>query len=446
MAQSNLSARKISVELLERISKNGEYSSEIIPITLQKTNLSQKDKSLVLELVNGTLRWQGQLDWILAKYFHGSFEKSPDKLKRILEISLYQIKFLDKIPQYAAVSEGVQIAKEAGGQPWGKLVNGVLRNYLRSRDLINFPSIENDPVSAISVEHSHPKWLVQRWLDRYGLERTIRFCEHNNRRPEISLRTNLRKITRAALLKELETSGLQPEPSKYFDDFIKVSKPRNLAELPSFQNGLFAIQDESTALATHLLAPKKGDTVLDMCAAPGGKTCHIGQLVGDEGKVVAVDIKADRLNLLKENLTRLGLKSIQPLVGNAAEIDLPKVDKILLDAPCSGLGVLSKRADLRWKRKPQDIFNIRIIQKKILENAARLLKRDGALVYSTCTLEPEENEELIEEFLKEHSNFQVDPDSDSVDQTFSMSENYWASIPYEHKMDGVFAVKLVKSN
>ncbi len=446
MAQSSLSARKISVELLERISKNGEYSSEIIPNTLQKAKLSKKDKSLVVELVNGTLRWQGQLDWILAKYFNGNFEKSPDKLKRILEISLYQIRFLDKIPQYAAVSEGVEIAKEAGGQPWGKLVNGVLRNYLRSRDSISFPSIENDPVSAISINHSPPKWLIQRWLQRYGLEKTIQFCEHNNRRPEISLRTNLRKITGAALLKEFETSGLQAEPSKYFDDFIKVSKPRVLAELPSFQNGLFAIQDESTALATHLLAPEKGDIVLDLCAAPGGKTCHIGQLVGDEGKVVAVDIKADRLNLLKENLTRLGLKSIQPLVGNAAEIDLPKFDKILLDAPCSGLGVLSKRADLRWKRKPQDIINIRKIQKKLLENAARLLKRDGTLVYSTCTLEPEENEELIEEFLMEHSNFQVDPESDSVHQTFSTSGNYWASVPYEHKMDGVFAVKLVKSN
>ena len=446
MAQSSLSARKTSVELLERISKNGEYSSEIIPNTLQKAKLSKKDKSLVLELVNGTLRWQGQLDWILAKYFHGNFEKSPDKLKRILEISLYQIRFLDKIPQYAAVSEGVQIAKEAGGQPWGKLVNGVLRNYLRSRDSISFPSIEKDPVSAISIEHSHPKWLIQRWLERYGLEKTIRFCEHNNRRPEISLRTNLRKITGAALLKEFETSGLQAEPSKYFDDFIKVSKPRDLTELPSFQNGLFTIQDESTAVATHLLAPEKGDIVLDLCAAPGGKTCHIGQLVGDEGKVVAVDIKADRLNLLKENLTRLGLKSIQPLVGNAAEIDLPKFDKILLDAPCSGLGVLSKRADLRWKRKPQDIFNIRKIQKKILANAARLLKRDGTLVYSTCTLEPEENEKLIEIFLKENSNFQVDRDFDSVHQTFSTPGGYWTSVPYEHKMDGVFAVRLIKSN
>lgn len=446
MAQSSRSARKTSVELLERICKNGEYSNEIIPNTLQKSDLSQKDKSLVLELVNGTLRWQGHLDWILAKYFHGNFEKSPELLKRILEVSLYQIRFLDRIPEYAAVSEGVQIAKEAGGQPWGKLVNGVLRNYQRSSHSIKFPTVDSDPVSAISIEHSHPRWLVQRWLGRYGLENTIQFCEHNNRRPEISLRTNLRRTTPAALLTELEKNGIQAVPSKYFDDFIKVSQPKNLTELPGFQNGLFAIQDESTALATQLLACEKGDTVLDMCAAPGGKTCHIGQLVGDEGKVIAVDIKTNRLNLLKENAARLGLKSIQALLGNAAEINLPKVDKILLDAPCSGLGVLSKRADLRWKRKSQDIFNICKVQKKLLENAAGLLKKDGTLVYSTCTLEPEENERLIEEFLKKHSNFQVDRDTDSALRSFSTQEGYWTSVPYEHKMDGVFAVKLINSN
>ncbi len=446
MAQSSRSARKTAVELLERICRNGEYSNDIIPNTLQKSDLSQQDKSLVLELVNGTLRWQGHLDWILKQYFHGNFEKSPDMLKRILEVSLYQIRFLDKVPEYAAVSEGVKIAKEAGGQPWGKLVNGVLRNYQRSCNSIKFPAVDSDPVSAISVEHSHPEWLVQRWLGRYGLENTIQFCEHNNRRPEISLRTNLRRTTPAALLTEFEKSGIQAKPSKYFDDFIKISHPGDLTELPSFQNGLFAIQDESTALATQLLALEEGDTVLDMCAAPGGKTCHIGQLVGDEGKVIAVDIKTNRLNLLKENAARLGLKSIQALLGDASKIDLPKIDKILLDAPCSGLGVLSKRADLRWKRKPQDIFNIRKIQKKILENAARLLKRGGTLVYSTCTLEPEENEKLIEEFLKIHSKFQVDRDSDSVHRTFSTPEGYWTSVPYEHKMDGVFAVKLINSN
>jgi len=446
LAQSSLSARKTSVELLERICTNGEYSSEVIQAELQKSNLSQKDRSLVLELVNGTLRWQGQLDWILLQYFHGNFEKSPHMLKRILEVSLYQIRFLDRVPEYAAVSEGVQIAKNAGGQRWGKLVNAVLRNYQRSSNSIKFPTVESDPVLAISIQHSHPKWLVQRWLERYGLERTIQFCEHNNRRHEITLRTNLKKISRQSLLKELKASGIQAQPSKYFDDFIKISKPQELTKLRLFKEGLFAIQDESTALATQLLALREGDTVLDMCAAPGGKTCHIGQLVGGEGKVTAVDIKSNRLNLLKENATRLGVKSIQALVGNAAEIDLPKVDKILLDAPCSGLGVLSKRADLRWKRKQHDILNIRKIQKKLLKNAARLLKQKGTLVYSTCTLEPEENEELIEEFLKEHAEFRIGLDSESLHKTFSTPKGYWTSVPYEHKMDGVFAVKLIKSN
>lgn len=443
MTQDSPSARKISFELLERISNNGKFSNELIQDSLKKWNLSQKDRALILELVNGTLRWRGQLDWILSKYFRGNFEESPNKLKRILEVSLYQLRFLDKIPEYAAVSEGVKIAKEAGGNSWGRVVNGVLRNYLRKNSTLKLPSIKSNPVSAVSIQYSHPQWLVQRWLDRYGLERTVRLCEYNNRRPAVTLRVNSKKTTRTDLLRELETSGVHAGRSKYFKDFIKVSKPQNVTELPMFHEGYFTVQDESTAIAPLLLAPQKGEVVLDMCAAPGGKACYMAQQVGEGGKVLAVDVNPNRLKLLKENAARLRLKSVHAVVGNSAEIKLSQVDKILLDVPCSGLGVLAKRADLRWKRKPRDILNIRKVQKELLENAARLLKDGGVLVYSTCTLEPEENEELIVEFLDENPNFEIDRSFKSLNETFSSPEGFWRTMPYEHQMDGAFAVRLI---
>ncbi|MFQ5675038.1 MAG: 16S rRNA (cytosine(967)-C(5))-methyltransferase RsmB [bacterium] len=438
------SVRKISVKLLQKICANGGHSHEILPAFLNRLTLSQQDKSLITELVNGTLRWSGQLDWILSQFFRGDFKKSPVALRRILELSLYQLRFLDKIPAFAAVSEGVDLAKESGGEPWARLVNGLLRNYLRNADSVEFPAIRENPVQALSVRYSHPKWLVKRWLARYGLEETRRFCEYNNQRPNISLRVNLKEISREDLILELKKSSVRVQPSDYFADFVRVQKLGNLSQLPAYKEGKFAIQDESTALASLLLAPEKGDTVLDMCAAPGGKTCHLAQLVGGDGKVIAIDNRRNRLNLLRENVSRLKLACVYGVVADSTTLEVAPVDKVLLDAPCSGLGVLAKRADLRWKRRERDIHTIRATQKRLLENGARLLKAGGTLVYSTCTLEPEETQDLILEFLHENQHFQIDCTDIAALQPFSTKEGFWASFPSKHRLDGVFAARLIK--
>lgn len=444
LAKNQFSARQIAVNILNQVYQKGFYSDDLISKTFQKQTLKQEDKSLILELVNGTLRWRGQLDWILEKFFHGDFKNCSNKLKSILEISLYQIRFLNKIPKYAAVSQGVEIAKETGGKTWGNLTNGILRTYLREANSLKLPSFEEDPIEAIAVYFSHPRWIVQRWLNRYGLEETKQICEFNNRRPVITLRVNLRKATREALLKHFENFGIKAEPSKYFDDFIKINKSQDFTQLSLFSEGLFAIQDESTVIASLLLAPEKGDTILDLCAAPGGKAGHLAQLLEDTGKILAVDRNPRRLNLLSQNSKRLNIKSILPIVADGTNFYCKEINKILLDAPCSGLGVLAKRADLRWKRNLEDIFKIRKLQKSLLQNASKLLKQGGVLVYSTCTLEPEENEEVIEEFLDNHKDFQLDRTPKILNQVFATPKGYWMSWPNKHEMDGTFAARMIK--
>ncbi|MFQ5822923.1 MAG: 16S rRNA (cytosine(967)-C(5))-methyltransferase RsmB [bacterium] len=444
MAKGKLSAREISVNILDKVYKKGFYADDLILKEFKIQTLKQEDKSLILELVNGTLRWRGQLDWILTKFFHGDFINCQSKLKSILEVSLYQIKFLDKIPEYAAISQGVEIAKKNGGKAWGNLVNGVLRSYLREGKESKFPSFDGDPISALAVHYSHPAWMVQRWLKRFGLKETKQLCQYNNCRPAISLRVNLRKTSQEALLKIFENLGIQALPSKYFPDFIKIFKPQNLTQLAPFNEGLFTIQDESTAIPCLLLAPQKGEIILDLCAAPGGKAGYLTNLTKNTSKVLAVDINPKRMNLLMKNIKRLELTSILPIIANGTNFYCRNVDKILLDAPCSGLGVLAKRADLRWKRKLEDILNIKQLQKSLIQNASKLLKRGGVLVYSTCTLEPEENEEVVEEFLDNNKDFKLDNDSTLLNEEFMNSKGYWTSLPHKHEMDGVFCAKMVK--
>ncbi|MFQ5863926.1 MAG: 16S rRNA (cytosine(967)-C(5))-methyltransferase RsmB [bacterium] len=444
MTKGKLSAREIAVKILDDVYKKDVYVDDLLVNALNEQTLKQEDKSLILELVNGTLRWRGQLDWILTNYFKGDFKNCHSRLKSILELSLYQLKFLNKIPEYAAVSQGVEIAKKSGRKAWGNLVNGVLRSYLREAESLRFPSLEADPISALAVQYSHPTWMVRRWLDRFGLEETKQLCQYNNRRPAISLRVNLQKTSSEALLKFFENLGMQAQVSEYFPDFIKIFRPQDLTQLAPFNEGLFSIQDESTAIACLLLAPKRAETVLDLCAAPGGKAGYLAHLMDDTGTVLALGRHPKRIQLVKQNIKRLRLKSIVPVIADGTNFSCRSVDKVLLDAPCSGLGVLAKRADLRWKRKLQDIYQIRKLQESLLENASKLVKKDGVLVYSTCTLEPEENEEVVEKFLDGHRDFRLNNDSVLLNELFIDSKGYWITLPHKCKMDGTFSARMVK--
>ncbi|MFQ5705889.1 MAG: 16S rRNA (cytosine(967)-C(5))-methyltransferase RsmB [bacterium] len=446
MNKPNYSVRHICVNILDRLNHNGHYADELIAEAFKRHSLPQVDRSLVVELVNGTVRWQGQLDWILARGFRGDFNRCASKLRAILELSLYQIRFLQRIPKYAAVDQGVEIAKAEGGKSWGNLVNAVLRNYLRREKTLEMPSFEADATTALAVRHSHPQWMVQRWLDRYGLEETEELCRFNNQRPCVCVRVNLAKTSPEHLLQYFQEREIEARPSIYFADFIKITRPGDLNNCSAFTNGQFTIQDESTAIGSLLLAPQKGETVLDLCAAPGGKAGHLAQLLGESGRVLAVDQNFNRLSLLQDNIVRLQTRLIRPIVADGRHFQCSPVNKILLDAPCSGLGVLAKRVDLRWRRKPNDIAKVSRLQRSLLQSASRLVKKGGVLVYNTCTLEPEENETVVEDFLDRNGNFRLEPLALSCLEPFANSQGYFRSLPQKHKMDGAFAARLLRIN
>ena len=434
--------RELSLNILEKTFKNGAYADDLVEKTFRAHALDARDRALLTELVNGTLRWHGRLQWLLRSFLKKDLSASPLRLRLILELALYQLEFTDKIPGYAAVNESVELAKRSGGAGWARLVNGVLRNYLR-RGKVDPASI-SDPVEALAVQESHPEWLVRRWVARYGLEDTRRLCQHNNRRPHVTLRVNRRKTTVAELRAALQEAGIETEPSTYFEDFLKVRNAQGLTDTRAFKDGWFAIQDESTALPVRLLAPEEGETVLDLCAAPGGKSAYLAELQGDRGRVLAVDLSARRLSRVQENVRRLGLRSVQPLVADGTQLQVRPVDKILLDAPCSGLGVLAKRADLRWKRRPEDLARAAERQRALLAHAAQLLRPGGVLVYSTCTIEPEENEQVVEEFLRTHPDFAVDAWAPEGVDSALRDGPYWRTLPHVHGTDGTFAVRLEK--
>lgn len=442
----NKGVREIGVDILSNVARKRDYADRLLEQAFKTWDASPVDRSLLVDLVSGTLRRRGSIDWILSQLYHGDFSRSPAGLKSILRLSLYQLKYLDRVPAYAIVSEAVEIAKRQGGPRWGKMVNGILRAYGRREAEMTLPDMEADPLLALSVTHSHPEWLIRRWLERYGLENTRLYCEYNNRRPAISLRVNLSKISRDEALQRLRADGLDARASSLLADFIRVtSGGARILEHELFASGLLAVQDESTALPSLLLSPRPGERVLDMCAAPGGKTCHLAHLTQDRAEILATDISSGRLRRLRENILRLGLHSIEVRRTDGALLNEPPFDKILLDAPCSGLGVLSRRSDLRWRRQPEDIDQARGTQLRLITHAADLLRPGGVLVYSTCSLEPEETTSVVEEFLAERRAFQLDSDFDLKIPAIEGRAGCWRTLPFIHSADGGFVARLIRT-
>ncbi len=443
---SKHTVRESALAVLCKVARNNGYVDKLLEKDHELSNFTAVDRALLVELVSGTVRWRGYLDWVITQLLHGDLGRTPLQLKSILQLSLYQIIYLDRIPDYAVVSEAVSIAKKLGGEKWGKLVNGLLRAYLRKGSSLVLPELEANPAFSLSITYSHPQWLIERWIAQYGIDNTRAYCEYNNRRPGVTLRINLNCCTREDVLAELSNAGISVAPSKFFGDFITIkNKSAAVFKHRLFKEGVVTVQDESTAMAALLVAPKAGETVLDMCAAPGGKTCHLSHLMADNGKVISVDINRKRLMLIKENTQRLGLKSVEIMQQDASCLNISPVEKILLDAPCSGLGVLSKRTDLRWRRTPEDITQIRKLQLKLLQQAAKLIKPDGVIVYSTCTLEPEETTSVVQEFICSHNNFKIDSGLNHCPRAFNTPDGYWRTLPFEHAIDGSFAVRLLKT-
>lgn len=442
---NQVSVRQLALNILQVIYLQQAYANIALSKAIANTQLSSLDRKFLTELVYGTVKTAGTLDWILQSFISRPLHKIPPMILYILRMSLYQIFYMDKTPDSAACNEGVNLSKKYAHSGTVKFVNGVLRNIIRNKDSISFPDITTQPIQHIALKYHHPEWLINDWIKKLGIEDTIALCMANNQTPKLTARTNTLKTSRAELLQLLTSEGINTTPSPYsLDGFIITDMQAALDSSKSFKNGLWQIQDESSMLATEILNPLSNTFVIDMCAAPGGKTTHIAQKMNNRGTILAFDIYDHKLSLINDNATRLGISIIKAQQQNA-EIIIPdlieKADYVLVDAPCSGLGVLRRRADARWRKTPEDLAQFAVLQSKIIDNAAQYVKPGGYIVYSTCTIRQEENSDIINLFLQKHTNFTREDITHPLTQQVLPELSLY---PHIDHTDGFYIAKLRK--
>jgi 16S rRNA (cytosine967-C5)-methyltransferase len=445
--------REIAFRVLLEI-EEGAYANLLLNQTLHETkNLTSLDRGLITEIVYGTVKYRARLDWIIKKMV-----KKVEKLEKgpriLLRLSFYQLLFMDKIPPFAVTNEAVKLAKKYFHSGVASLINGVLRNYLRNSEKVVWPDAEQSPLEYLEVFYSHPQWMLKRWLERYGWEKTIKICQYNNTPAELWIRTNTLKCSREELMIKLQEEGCVATPSLRVPEGVLLQSAPSLASLPSFQEGLFTVQDESSMLVAHILNPRPQQIVLDVCAGPGGKTTHLAQLMKNQGEILACDVHEHRRRLIEENAKRLGIKIIKTQLLDATRIaqELKGHYKlVLVDAPCSGLGVLRRRPDARWRKQEKEIKELARLQVQILASVYHLLAPGGRLVYSTCTIEPEENVEVIDKFIAAHADivsFDLTPyfpyRPSTEEEKEELKKGYRQFLPFREGMEGFFIAGLQK--
>jgi 16S rRNA (cytosine967-C5)-methyltransferase len=411
----------------------GDFVETRLEAELARTRLSPPDRHLCQELAYGVVRWQATLDWLIGRKTDARAQKPV--LQNLLRLGLYQIFWLDRIPAHAAVHETVELARQSGYNTQAGFINAVLRGYLREFDATKRLLAELKTQQP-HLGYSHPEWLVARWQNRWGPDHTARLMEWNNTPPKAFARVNTLKADPGKLLTQWRDENVEYdfvrrdwiEENAVFE--LKSHPPLSL--LPSFQQGLFYVQDPSTLLAVRELDPQPGDSVLDLCAAPGGKLTALAQLMRNEGRLLAHDTTPERLKLIEENCVRLGVACAQAVLPSALNSQpLSPFDRILIDAPCSNTGVMRRRVDLRWRIRPGEIGRLRSAQLELLRQGASLLKPGGRLVYSTCSLEPEENGDVVTEFLAGHADFKL--------------QRTRELLPFVDGVDGTYVARLAKS-
>jgi 16S rRNA (cytosine967-C5)-methyltransferase len=434
--------RERALEILRRI-EDGAYADALLDQS--RPSFDPRDSAFLLELVYGTLRNRTHLDWVLDQFSAQAISKTDAWTRNILRLGAYQMLFLDKVPVSAAVNTAAELAKEFGKK--SGYVNGLLRNLDRKRATLVGPD-RDDPVKGLSVLYSHPEWLVRRWMERFGEGTTETLLRENNRPAPLVVRTNTLKTTRDQLKASLESEGANTVETAYSTVGLEILSSPGLRSLTAYTKGWFMVQDEAAQLIAPLLGPLRGETVLDACAAPGGKATHLAELMGNEGRIVALESDQGRIKRIQENSARLGITVITPVRGDATKYQEGRFDKVLVDAPCSGLGVLRRHPDGRWNKSENTIRERTVIQRGILKNCALLLKPGGILVYATCTTEPEENEELINDFLEATENsFAIDdPRPYLPEQAHMLVDNsgFFRTYPRQPGMDGFFGARLVR--
>jgi len=458
-SSSKTDVRYECIRILREIDEKEVFAHELISEKCSQVDWLPRDKNLLTELVNGVIRHRLSLDTLISSFSKIPFKKIEPWVLYALRLGLYQIVYLDRIPVSAAINTSVELVKKAIRRPDAiKFANAILRSAERSlqnkclqeQEVANhrnalyrrentwctfqhtiLPDPDKNPSAYMAANYSHPEWLIKRWLSRYGKDKTIEICKINNLPPKVFLRINHKKISPQEFIELLNKNGI----NSYAVDNAVVVDNIAVSEIPGFSEGLFFVQDISAMKVAQFLKVEKSNTVLDMCAAPGGKTTHISELLGDTGKVCALDISLKRLQSVRENCRRMGVQNVFIVCGDASGERVPfhvKFDRVLIDAPCSNTGVLSRRVEARWRLKEEDMNKLATLQYSILKTGAAMLKPGGYLVYSTCSIEPEENQDIIKKSLSNEPQFCLD------------AEEYY--LPTMNAGDGGYMARLSKRN
>lgn len=476
-----ITAREVALEILYDIDVNEAYANIALDRHLRKYGPAPADRAFITEVVYGAVRYLLTLDWIIEQFSDRPVARMTPWIRNILRMGVYQIKYLSSVPPAVAVNEAVELAKKHGHPGTVRFVNGVLRNIARRLPDLAMPSAQTDPVEHLAVAYSHPRWLVALWLKRWGFAETAALCAANNLSPQLEVRANTLKISREDLQQRFHAAGIDAQPVNFAPEGLRLHRGLDAVSAPkdgvasesrdavasgpkdpvlsALEEGLCYAQDESSMLVAHILDPRPGEDVLDACSAPGGKTTHLAQLMENRGRIVAVDDHEHKLGLVAANCARLGIGIVQTLFADARRlggeaIHREKYDRILVDAPCSGLGVLRRRADARWRKSPESLAALPELQSAILQSAADCLKPGGTLVYSTCTVEPAENEEVVERFLADHPDFVREEIGSFLKGRWRWMtqdvvkeiarDGYLRLFPHRHGTDGFFAARLRK--
>lgn len=442
-------SRHMAVEILNRVEEEGVYAEPLLDVSLSNhPHTKLQDRRLITEIVYGTLRMRGHLDWVIECLYRGKFNAMDMSIKNVLRTALYQLLFTERIPDFAIVDEAVEITKKMRRAGSG-LVNAILRNFIRKKNQIQYPEIGKDPAQHISIVHSHPLWMVKKWIEMFGVEETAALCKANNQVPPITVRVNTLTATRERVKEELSQHGFEVKDTIFSPDGLIISNRTMPArETDCYTSGRIQFQDEASQLIARLVSPKPGEDILDICAGMGGKTTHLAAIMENRGSILALDISKKKIDAMCKNASRLNVTIVDPQVGDARKeprrASLASFDRILIDAPCTGLGTLRRNPEIKWRICPEDAEGCSILQKAILENAALYIKRGGSLIYSTCTITNEENEAVIQDFTNRHPDFICNCPPDAINPSLVDDRGYFRSYPHRHGTDGFFGAIFVR--
>lgn len=430
----NINARKVALELLDDNEK--QYINKLVQNLYKRTDIDERDKHFISKIVYGVVEQKIYLDFLIRKFSSVRLKKIDPSILNILRMSVYQILFMDKTPNPAVVDEAVKLAKKVSFRH-KNFVNGLLRNFLRDGHKVQIPK-END-LQYLSIKYSHPEWMVSRFIEIFGRDFAEDLMEANNKIPELTIRLNTGLMNREDYMTKLSKDGVEAKKSDIVEDGIIImhGKKMDLEHNDDFKNGLFTVQDESSMKIAHIVDPQAREHILDLCAAPGGKSSHMAQLC-PEASVTSCDVSKQKLDLIEENIARLKIENITCLI-NDATVENPafinQFDKVLVDAPCSGLGIIRRKPDIKYHKTMEDIHELSKIQLTILKQASRYVKDSGYLIYSTCTLDPIENDTVIQKFLREHQEFE---------RVLIDDNNAMQLYPNVNETDGFYCCKMKK--